>query len=163
MDVSRSGRAPCPYTFSLRASRACCPLLGLDWHEPDSARYICECPAPWTCAAAAGPTVFALSSCVLREFGPARTCCVQGAVCSAPDMCHNWVYQAGVSAADPTLTGGTHRHTRAHIFIFSQTQIPVSGVLQCWMLDTGFACVSASVQGTRQGSAEQGQQNAICA
>ena len=80
MDVSRGGQAHCPYTFNLRASRACYPLFGLDGHEPDSERYIFECPAPWTCDAAAGPTVFALSTCVLRKFGPARTCCMQDAV-----------------------------------------------------------------------------------
>ena len=136
VDVSRIGRAHCPYAFSLRASRACYPLSGLDWHEPDFARFNSECPAPWTCAAVTGPTVFALFVCVLREFGQARTCCLQGAVCWVPDMCHGWVYQAGASATDglhsPVAPTGIHMHTRAHIFI-SQTQIPVSGVLQCWL------------------------------
>ena len=39
------------------------------------------------------------------------------------------------------------RHPRARIFIFSQTQIPVSGVLQCWMSDLHVSVPVFRVQG----------------
>ena len=68
VDVCCGSRASCPYPLSLRAPRACYPSLSLHWHDPISARYVFWCPAPWTCAAAAGPMVFALSACVLGGF-----------------------------------------------------------------------------------------------
>ena len=43
------------------------PFSRLYWHDPGSARYAFGCPAPWTCAAAAGPTVLAPSACVLSR------------------------------------------------------------------------------------------------
>ena len=35
----------------------------------------------------------------------------------------------------PRKSRGYWRHPRARILFFSETQIPVSGVLQCWMAD----------------------------
>ena len=68
-----------------------------------------------------------------------------------PDICHSWVCQAGVSAADdphsPVAPTCIHMHTRAHIFIFSQTQLPVSGVLQCWILALHVSVAVFMVQG----------------
>ena len=156
VDVSRSSRAHCPYAFGLRASRACYPRFGLDWHAPGSGRCVSKCPAPWTCAAAAGPTVLAPSVCVLRvrvTLVSVRTSThlIKGAVLQGAghvpqppstlvrtDTMHG-VYQAGASAAGdshtPAASTGIHRHPQAHIIIFfPQTQIPVSGVLQCWIL-----------------------------
>ena len=67
VDVCRGSRASCPCPFSLRAPRACYPFLGLHRHDPYSARSVFWCPAPWTCAAAAGPMVFAPSTCRLSR------------------------------------------------------------------------------------------------
>ena len=125
--VCRSSRAGCPYPFSLRAPRACYPFLDLHWHDPISARYVFWCPAPWTCAAAAGPVVFALSACVLS-----RLC----AGC-----------QTGCAAMMSGRSRRYGRHPRARIFISSQTQIPVSGVLQCWTSDLHVLVPMFRVQG----------------
>ena len=46
----------------------------------------------------------------------------------------------------PVAPAGIHMHTRAHIF-FSQTEIPVSGVLQCWILALHVSVPVFRVQG----------------
>ena len=132
MDVSRRGRAHCPYAFGLRASRACYPRFGLDWHAPGSGRYVSKCPAPWTCAAAAGPTFLPPCVSVLRVRVTlvsiwTSTHLIKGAVLQGAgrvpqppstlvrtDTMHG-VYQAGASLpATPTH----RRHAQAHIIIF---------------------------------------------
>ena len=116
VDVSRSGRAQCPYAFGLRA---CVPATLV---------------SVWSGTSLTQDAIF--QSARRRGRVPQQP----GPLClhllSAYSVIWH-VYQAGASAAGDSHTAATtighHRHTRAHI-IFFQTQIPVSGVLQCWIL-----------------------------
>ena len=131
--MSRSGRAHCSYAFGLHALRACYPRFGLDRHAPGSGHYVSECPAPWTCAAAAGPTVLAPSVCVLRVLVtlvpvPAGTHLIKGAVLQgamlvpqlpstrvATDTMH-WVYQIDASTAGDSHIPAASTSTYNHFF-----------------------------------------------